>query len=940
MLRIMPHSAHKFLNTTGRGWLLVSLFLGAMLSSFGVMASPSVALFYGSNPPLDELKAFDVVVVDPDQPGVAPDGYRHKNSELFAYVSVGEVQADKPYYRKMLPGWLLGDNLSWGSKIIDQSNPDWPRFFSEEVIAPLWKKGYRGFFLDTLDSYQIGAKTPEEKAAQEAGLKAVITEMKRRWPDAKLIMNRGFEILPDIHQDVWMVAAESLFRGWDARTRTFIEVSADDRTWLENQLRKAQKDYQLPVLVIDYLPPKQRQQARDTAKKIEDAGFIPYVTSPEMNSVGIGDIEVIPRKVLVIYNPHETNNVFNTEGLRFLGMPLAYLGLVPEYRSVEDALPDMPLAGRYAGIVTWLSDESSNREKYAAWLLMQVDQGVPVAIFGHFGVGSEAAMLNSLGLSYSEDPVAHDLGLVQSDPMMGFELPIQPNSSGLFPVRLSGDGKPLITLGSADGRRYTPAAITPWGGYVLDPYTVGELGGVDSSDRWFINPMKFLVAALKLDTSIPVPDFTTETGRRLMMVHVDGDGFANKAERPGYPFAGRVMVDDVLKRYQLPTTVSVIEGELSTTGLYPNDSAALEAIARDMYALPWVEAASHTYSHPFRWSEAQHGVGNNSNSAEGVALPIKNYTFNLKREIAGSAAYIDGRLTPAGKHVRILLWSGDCVPTEEALAEVSKDGLLNMNGGDTIITHSRSSWTNIAGPGLARGNYFQVFAPDQNEEIYTNLWTGPFYGYERVIETFQMTESPYRFKPIDIYYHPFAVTKAASLKALSKVYDWAKQQPVNMVYVSEYIGKVLDFNAFTVARTAHGYRLRGDGDLLTVRLPLQGPAVDLTKSTAIAGVAPGPSARYVSLTGESADLVFGTAPAHVPYIESANARLTRFERTPGGINFSLKGYQPLSLTLDQVHGCRLYDGNTLVNPTGQANDQFHYELNEHESLSLRLDCST
>ena len=70
MLRIMPHSAHKFLNTTGRGWLLVSLFLGAMLSSFGVMASPSVALFYGSNPPLDELKAFDVVVVDPDQPGV------------------------------------------------------------------------------------------------------------------------------------------------------------------------------------------------------------------------------------------------------------------------------------------------------------------------------------------------------------------------------------------------------------------------------------------------------------------------------------------------------------------------------------------------------------------------------------------------------------------------------------------------------------------------------------------------------------------------------------------------------------------------------------------------------------------------------------------------------------------------------------------------------
>jgi uncharacterized protein (TIGR01370 family) len=901
-------------------------------------ALPSVALYYGENPPLAELKAFDVVVVDPDQPGSDPSAYRRRDSELFAYVSVGEVNPDRPYYRKMPPAWMLGENHEWGSKIVDQSGKDWPRFFADEVIAPLWKAGYRGFFLDTLDSYQRLSISAGGKVRQEAGLKAVIHEVKKRWPTARLILNRGFEIIPDVHDDIWMVAAESLFRGWDANKRSFVTISHEDRAWLEAQLHKIQKDYGLPILIIDYLPSRQRQLARDIAKKIHDEGFIPYVTTPDINTVGVGDVEVMPRKVLVIYNSHATDDVFSTEAVRFLGMPLAYLGLVPEYRSVDAPVPDYPLAGRYAGIVTWLSDDASGREKYAAWLLEQIDQGLPVAVFGHFGMGSDVAVLNQLGLAYIDTPPTRDLVLRQYDAMMNFEMPLRPNPFGLFPIFLHGEGKPLMTLAGTDGTQYTPAAITPWGGYLLYPYTVGELGGVDSSDRWYANPLSFLVAALKLDTSIPVPDFTTEMGRRLLMVHIDGDGFANKAERPGYPFAGRVLVDDVLKRYQIPTTVSLIEGEVGPAGLYPNDSPALEAVARDMYALPWVEIASHTFSHPFRWSEAQHGAAGGHKSLEADALPIKNYTFSLAREIGGSVAYINKNLSPPGKRVKVLLWSGDCVPTEEALAEVSKEGLLNMNGGDTIITHSRSSWTNIAGPGLGRGKYFQVFAPDQNENVYTNLWTGPFYGYQRVIETFQMTESPYRFKPIDIYYHPYAVTKAASLNALSKVYDWALQQPVNIVYLSDYIHKILDFNSFVVARTAEGYRLRGDGSLRTVRLPQQGAALNLSASNGVAGTSPGPKARYVSLVDGSADLAFSGSPARLPYIEFANARLVQFERTAGGISFGLHGYQPLSLTLNQARGCRLYEGATLVNPAGQENDQLHYELHENESLSLRLQC--
>ena len=40
--------------------------------------------------------------------------------------------------------------------------------------------------------------------------------------------------------------------------------------------------------------------------------------------------------------------------------------------------------------------------------------------------------------------------------------------------------------------------------------------------RWVIDPFAFLTQALQLPP-MPVPDTTTENGRRLLLAHVDGD---------------------------------------------------------------------------------------------------------------------------------------------------------------------------------------------------------------------------------------------------------------------------------------------------------------------------------------------------------------------------------------------------------------------------------
>lgn len=118
----------------------------------------------------------------------------------------------------------------------------------------------------------------------------------------------------------------------------------------------------------------------------------------------------------------------------------------------------------------------------------------------------------------------------------------------------------------------------------------------------------------------------------------------------------------------------------------------------------------------------------------------------------------------------------------------------------------------LAPLGLDKGpGAYRVFAPNQNENVYTNDRTGPFYGLDRLIETLQMTDTPYRFKPINLYYLMYSGTKLAALKALKKVYDYALAQPVFPVYSTGYVAKVLDFRDMAVARDGDAWGVRVNG---------------------------------------------------------------------------------------------------------------------------------
>jgi hypothetical protein len=88
------------------------------------------------------------------------------------------------------------------------------------------------------------------------------------------------------------VVAESLFQTFDPKSKRYLAVSESDRGALLARLREARDRYGLMITVIDYVPPSDRELARATARRIASLGFVPWVTSWNLMSLGVGQFDL------------------------------------------------------------------------------------------------------------------------------------------------------------------------------------------------------------------------------------------------------------------------------------------------------------------------------------------------------------------------------------------------------------------------------------------------------------------------------------------------------------------------------------------------------------------------------------------------------------------------------------------------------------------------
>ncbi|TER27690.1 bifunctional glycoside hydrolase 114/ polysaccharide deacetylase family protein [Pseudomonas aeruginosa] len=919
-------------------WLAgLALALCAGTAAGAAGGPSSVAFWYAERPPLAELSQFDWVVLEAAHLKPADVGYlKEQGSTPFAYLSVGEFDGDAAAIADsgLARGKSAVRNQAWNSQVMDLAAPSWRAHLLKRA-AELRKQGYAGLFLDTLDSFQLQAE--ERREGQRRALASFLAQLHRQEPGLKLFFNRGFEVLPELPGVASAVAVESIHAGWDAAAGQYREVPQDDRDWLKGHL-DALRAQGMPIVAIDYLPPERRDEARALAARLRSEGYVPFVSTPALDYLGVSDVEVQPRRIALLYDPRE-GDLTLSPGHVYLGGLLEYLGYRVDYLPTDQPLPERPLSGIYAGVVTWMtSGPPLASDAFDNWIAARLDEKVPVAFLAGLPTENDG-LLQRLGirrlsqkLKVKPSTETHDQALLGA-----FEAPLVirvrdlPALTVLDPARVA----PALKL-KGDGKEYVPVATADWGGFALAPYVLEE---GSEHRRWILDPFAFLRKALRL-VPLPSPDATTENGRRIATVHIDGDGFVSRAEVPGSPYAGQQVLEDFIKPYPFLTSVSVIEGEVGPKGMYPHLARELEPIARRIFADDKVEVASHTFSHPFFWQPQLAEQGENFEAQYGYKMAIPGYDkVDFVREVIGARDYIEQRLTTLRKPVKMIFWSGDALPDAATIKLAYDVGLMNVNGGNTALTRAFPSLTGLYPLIRPTRGGVQYYAPIINENVYTNLWQGPYYGFRGVIDTFALTDSPRRLRGLHLYYHFYSGTKQASIRTMHQIYAAMQAEHPLSLWMSDYIPRLEGLHRASLAKRADGsWQLRGFAALRTVRLD---PALgwpDLGRSTGVAGVRDLPQGRYVHLSAANARLVLRDSRDPRPALEEANLPLKHWRyRDDGRVEFAFAGHLPLRLVVRAAGDCRLSAAGKAF-PGKAGNGLWTFELPMEQVRDGQLVC--
>lgn len=714
--------------------------------------------------------------------------------------------------------------------------------------------------------------------------------------------------------------------------------------WTGNRLAQAAGRYLAAVMVLALLAPVAMAQA------------------PNPAPTGGTPAEVLVRRTILALYDGKDESVRQFVSIHQMAqMPLNHLGLRVIMHDIRLGLPDLSKMPDVRGVLTWFqNDGMADPEAYLRWAHKVIDSGRRYVILEDLGFGHDDSaketpeakinrFLARIGLRRElvQAKIDYTARVVKKDSrMVEFERPL----TGVLPafdrinVTDPRNRSFLIAQQGADAGSESHLVVAgPNGGYVASDYAVWTEHATKRSWRqWRINPFEFFRIAFGT-ADLPKADTTTLSGRRLYYSHIDGDGWASitdvLAHRTERLISAEVIYRRILKAYpDLPTSVGPIAADLDAK--WYGGQPARDA-ARRIFKLPNVEGASHTYSHPFDWEFFAEGDPRKERpflpeyparpgalrgnptwfpgiSPAGRDWAVKTKTgadgkavygrprayavklFDMALEVQGSIDFIN-TFMPEGKKVKVMLWSGNTIPSAKAIAMSRAAGVRNLNGGDPRFDPEFDSYAWVAPVGRRDGDQWQVYTSASNETRYTFDWTRRFHGFKALPETLRRTETPYRIKPINIYYHMYSGEKEAALNALIENIEYVRGLEITPVTAARYAAAGDGFNSVRfVALGPSKWRVEARDGLQTIRFDKATfRAVDFTNSKGVIGQRHYQGSLYVALDPAEREPVIAlrdaaraeAAPAaKAAYLVQARWQLRKLQRTAAGFLVEAQGY--------------------------------------------------
>lgn len=267
---------------------LAFLFLYAAIGAHADDHKERWVVYYNNVLPAEKFMDYDVIAFDSDShPDLAPLKAAHKT--LLGYIDLGEAENFRSYYHAIeQKKLLLGNNPLWaGHRIVDIRKPEWDDYVINMLLPPIMAQGFDGILIDAMDSpLELEEDNPKKYHGMKEGASRLIKAIRARYPHIKIMVNRGYAAFPDIAPYINMSMGEDIYTDWQPDQKAPVIISEKEREDYLHLLKTAQgKNPQLKVYTVDYWPPSDKKIIRRIYQIQRDAGFVPYVSVLDLQSV-------------------------------------------------------------------------------------------------------------------------------------------------------------------------------------------------------------------------------------------------------------------------------------------------------------------------------------------------------------------------------------------------------------------------------------------------------------------------------------------------------------------------------------------------------------------------------------------------------------------------------------------------------------------------------
>ncbi len=795
---------------------------------------------------------------------------------------------------------------------LDATHPGWPQVVVHELVETAAERGFDGVVLCQME--QIS-----QDAVREAVLKALAL-VKQAYPDKRLFIEGGYDLVSEARLSLdGILFMDSLDR------------DEDDDLRLARRLRECRRLGVQPY-VTAFADPEKLTEVPPRAAWIREQGAVPFFTTPELEGVNLGPLEELSRRVLVLHSgpAQDCPTARVLQGaLEWLGWQVIYQDPAAEASEGSDALP------HHGSIQAVIFDATLqlNAERQHALAQMAVSlarQGVPLLLTGQpwEREADWATVCTALGIAGSGKPVTltepPSLRQVESS-LLARPGGTAPRITGLRDVRCAAaDSQVLLSLRAKDASAedFDQVWIAPWGGVWLDPLAV-EIGPQ-------LDPLGFLEKWLARQPLMPVVDMTSLDGRRLLVTQVLADGFGNTAEQPGLPTAGEVMLEQVLRRYSLPMSVSLNEADVRgwSPGADVQQSERLLETSRAIFSLSHVEPMSAGLSRPTSWKGATPIGATLGSSAPPVSI-------NLAREVAGSLAFLHRECLPQGRAMTAFTWAADSLPSAEAIAYARRMGVESlMTGAPASAPWAQPSGLQITPRSWTVGRERCALLPAAARP-------GAWRHAEADIARIQETGRQRWLAPAMVCFSFRDAVRARDITEISHLLDWCASQPFHAISGSQYARLLRDAQDTRIYQTGAGrWIIVNEGHARTLRLPASVGVPDLNRSTGVTGYAHQGDQLYIHTLGlrrtelvlraepEGSYLRLASATASVRYLQAGSSRAYFQVTHPRPVELAFEGIPPGTVCQVLANGTPDYhiadtQGRVEFTVPSQATVQLH-----------------